>query len=140
MKFHADHMPPNAVVKEMNEKWFRKATGQIIKQRFYPQCTKCSSKQGGILASASQELKHNMSASKRGSQLIKAGGGKQAHYHGLRFRTSHLAGALVAGTTIYGASENEIWRGNPKRFQFLFKDIESGLKKIHFENLFKDRY
>lgn len=126
VKFHADHMPPNAVVKQMNDKWFRRLLGISANQRFFPQCTKCSGIQGGILASATNELRNYLKTgskflrARKSPNLARAGGGKAAHFHGFRFRTSHLAGAVVASSTVYKASPIEIQHGNPQRF----KDIE----------------
>ena len=131
VSFHADHMPPNAVVKQMNENWFRKKTGMFVKQRFYPQCTNCSGIQGGILASASNELKKFKSTnsfaklSAKKPNLWRSGGGKLAHFHGLRFRISHLTGAVIAGLTVYDATPKEIEDGNKSRFSYIEETIRS---------------
>lgn len=122
VRFHADHMPPRSVVtarmdKRNNVRFFRKLRSYVwnstatLKQRFYPQCIHCSTKQGQILGQATQQLRSNYNAimTKQQSRqirnikphfLTKSGGGRNAHFHGLRPRLSHLTGALLAAITI----------------------------------------
>ena len=135
VNFIADHMPPNAAVKQMNERWFRRMVGRTKSQSFYPQCVKCSNKQGGILAAAVNKL--NASSTPvffRGRRpsinLMSAGGGRLAHNHGLRLRTSHISGGLIAGMTIYDASLSDINKGNSRRFREIFCDIEKVFQKL----------
>ena len=127
IKFIADHMPPLSVMKQMNDRWFRRILGITVKQRFYPQCFSCSSTQGGILSSATRSLMNYSETSailRRGKlpNLSNAGGGKNAFNHGLTFRKEHFAGGLVAAATVYDASERDVlggWHndgGNRKRF------------------------
>eukprot|EP00814_Leptocylindrus_danicus_P003247 CAMPEP_0116004206 /NCGR_PEP_ID=MMETSP0321-20121206/473_1 /TAXON_ID=163516 /ORGANISM="Leptocylindrus danicus var. danicus, Strain B650" /LENGTH=107 /DNA_ID=CAMNT_0003472481 /DNA_START=421 /DNA_END=741 /DNA_ORIENTATION=- len=101
-----------------------------VKQRFFPQCIKCSGIQGGILASATNGIRNSL---KSGSKflrankipnLARAGGGKAAYFHGFRFRASHLAGAVVAGNTVYSISPIEVQSGQPQKS----KDIESAIE------------
>ena len=124
VNFIADHMPPNAVVKQMNERWFRRMIGRTVKQRFYPQCVKCSNKQGGILSSAVNKMNNYGFMKSATTSLINAGGGKLAHNHGLRLRTSHLAGGLIAGITIYNTPSSAVKNGSQQRFRTIFSSIE----------------
>merc|ERR1712127_703997 len=87
-----------------------------VNQRFYPQCVDCSGRQGRILSVAS--LKSSLTL-KRLPNLKRSGGGKNAHFHGFKIRKEHLAGAIVAGATVYGAEESQILGkrgGNRQRF------------------------
>ena len=99
VKFHADHMPPNSAVKQMNQKFYRRVLGWNVKQKFYPQCTSCSNLQGGILSEGSRRGAKN---------LINLGGGENALNHAstFRFRMEHLTGGLVAAATVVGVSSD----------------------------------
>lgn len=112
VKFIADHMPPQAVVKQMNARWYRRWFGLKVKQRFYPQCFTCSNLQGGILSKATQQLKEENSKyfSLRGKMinLSNAGGGRNAYNHAFRFRKEHFAGGLVAAATTLDANESDV--------------------------------
>ena len=116
--FIADHMPPKSVAAKMNESWLRR-TGILgkVKYRFYPQCESCSSKQGGTLSKAGREVNFKLSKSQQAREMKAAGAGRNAHFHGLRPRKAHLVGGLVGGLTVVGATDRDISRGNPKRFQ-----------------------
>ena len=103
VKFIADHMPPQSVVKQLNGRWYRKVFGIKTKQRFYPQCVSCSNTQGGILSEATRSLRRNMV----NLNLSDSGGGKNAFNHGMRFRKEHFAGGLVAALTI-NASDRDV--------------------------------
>mmetsp|Transcript_10276 Transcript_10276/g.14367 ORF Transcript_10276/g.14367 Transcript_10276/m.14367 type:complete len:168 (+) Transcript_10276:834-1337(+) len=134
-KFHGDHMPPQAVTKQMNNRWFRQIIGRKVKQRFYPQCVPCSNKQGSILGKATNDLR-KIEAERRGIKkvllggvglpnLADAGGGKMAHYHGWRFRMSHLAGGVIAATTVGGnVSDEDLITGNRNRYLSMQEGIE----------------
>lgn len=110
VKFHADHMPPRSVVNAQKNQFWRKLLLPLfpIKQRFYPQCVNCSNKQGSLLGQATQQLRNAIKTKKHknASQMIqphfltKAGGGRNAHFHGLRPRLSHLTGACIAAITV----------------------------------------
>jgi hypothetical protein len=52
-----------------------------------------------------------------------------AHFHGLRFRMNHLAGGVLAGATVVGATNKDIAKGNPKRFQNMQRRIEGVVKQ-----------
>ena len=98
LNFIADHMPPTSIGKRMTESF---------QYRFYPHCGKCSSRQGGILGSASSRLGEAMPKDLKALALQQAGGGKKhAHFHGLRFRMNHLSGGVIAANEIIGAREN----------------------------------
>ena len=124
VKFHADHMPPKAVTKQMNNRWYRKALGLTVQQRFYPQCTPCSNTQGGLLSQATKlQISHMTNKSRRliplgtgTPNLAGAGGGRVAHFHGLRPRLNHLAGGTIAAITVYDCEEEEVLDGNRRRF------------------------
>lgn len=103
VKFIADHMPPQSVVKQLNKRWYRNIFGIKTKQRFYPQCVSCSNTQGGILSDATRLLRKN----KMKINLSDSGGGKNAFNHGMRFRKEHFAGGLVAALTI-NASDRDV--------------------------------
>ena len=105
--FVGDHMPPRAVAKQINARWYNRLLRRQVGFRFYPQCTPCSNRQGSILSAAVQQQgNHN---------LARAGGGKVAHFHGFRPRFSHVAGGIVASVTVVGASDQDIEAGNPQR-------------------------
>jgi len=113
VRFIADHMPPQSVVKQINSRWHRKFLGKygVVKQRFFPQCVTCSNKQGGILSRAVLETSKNLSTS---------GGGANAHLHGRRLRKEHLAGGALVAITLFGAKDQDIFRnggGNRARFK-----------------------
>lgn len=118
--FVGDHMPPKAVAKQINSQWFNRLVGKEAKFRFYPQCTPCSNRQGSILSAAVQQQQQT-----RKNVLAKAGGGRRAHFHGLRPRISHVvAGGLVASVTVAGASDADIVVGNPQRLYRWQKQFE----------------
>jgi hypothetical protein len=125
-KFVGDHMPPKSVAEHMNQAWFREwGLWPKVKFRFYPQCVNCSQMQGSILSKASKGLQRSITFKKsvflpyawQASKLRGAGGGRMAHYHGLRFRINHLTGGVLAAATILGATDKEIQRGNLQRFE-----------------------
>jgi len=97
VKFHADHMPPTAITKRMNKQLWRKLLKVPVKQRFYPQCVKCSHQQGKILSSGTVM-----------KDWVKQGktywGRKHAlsYCHAGKFRWSHFGtGSVLAGASVY---------------------------------------
>ena len=90
-RFHGDHIPPVSVAKQLNERWYRKKLGWKVSQKFYPQCRDCSNKQGGLLAKAVNTGHKN---------LHSVGGGGESYFHGRRIRIGHMAGGIVAVTTV----------------------------------------
>jgi len=123
-KFVGDHMPPKSVALQANARWYNRLLNRQVNFRFYPQCIKCSSKQGSILSAAvQQQIKRNLS---------QAGGGANAHFHGLRPRLHHLTGGVIAGITVVGASDGDIQKGNPRRYQALQKQIEDPIRMLLF--------
>lgn len=118
-KFVGDHMPPKSVAEQMNKSWLRRLKLlPRVQFRFYPQCVNCSNTQGSILSKASNNAKNSLLPSwVKAANLERAGGGRAAHFHGLRFRVNHLAGGMLAGTTVVGATKAEVAKGNKKRFQ-----------------------
>jgi hypothetical protein len=122
VKFVGDHMPPKSVAEQINARWYNRLLGHQVEFRFYPQCTRCSSRQGSILSAAVQQ------ATKQ--NLATAGGGKMAHFHGLRPRINHLTGGVVAGLTVVGATDYDIQKGNPRRFRTMHRQIEDHLRRL----------
>jgi hypothetical protein len=145
-RFVGDHMPPKSVAQEMNQSWLRKV-GILpkVQFRFYPQCVSCSNVQGSILSKATNELKKgsmgrtigakvgirgHLSTIARAASLKDAGGGTAAYFHGWRLRVNHLTGAVVAGTTVIGATDKEIQKGNPKRLEGVQHRIQDVIAKL----------
>jgi hypothetical protein len=81
--FVADHQPPKAVARELNQKW-----GGIreVPVRYYPQCKPCSDLKG-----------RRDGGSKRRSSFLCP----QAHVH-FRSRLSYLTGGVLAGVAVLG--------------------------------------
>lgn len=136
--FVGDHMPPKAVAKQMNDRWFRQLFGVKVKYRFYPQCSDCSSVQGSILSSASRLLSQSKSSLPKWlfpnigtPNLGNSGGGKRACFHGLRFRPSHLAGGIVAAVTVVDASNDDVRNGNRRRYQNFQEQAETLFCEIY---------
>ena len=62
---------------------------------------------------------------------MQAGGGKMAYNHGGRLRWNHLAGMVVAGMTVVGATNAEIQTGNVQRFRDLDDTIRSWFHQLY---------
>ena len=73
--------------------------------------------QGSILSKAQQQTSTLLPSFQRAAELKRAGGGKAACFHGLRFRINHLTGGAVAAATVVGATEKDVRNGNARRFQ-----------------------
>lgn len=132
-RFVGDHMPPKSVAKHLNDMWVRRV-GLLpkVKFRFYPQCVNCSNAQGSILSKAgSTGNLAGLSSRNMASSMKDAGGGQIAHFHGFRPRINHLAGGLLAATTVVGASDKEIADGNPKRLARWQRLIEKAVQRQH---------
>ena len=129
-RFVGDHMPPKSVAKHMDDVWLRRI-GLLpkVKFRFYPQCVSCSNEQGSILSKAGSNL-NGLPRRLRASSLKEAGGGRTAHFHGFRPRINHLAGGMLAATTVVGASDKEIADGNSKRLERWQRKIENIIRRI----------
>lgn len=132
-KFIADHMPPKSVAKQMNNTWLRR--WKILKEvqfRFYPQCYRCSSKQGSILSKASNNLPTDTWFPSITNALIlsNAGGGRMSYFHGFQFRLNHLSGGVLAAATTVGATDQEIQTRNMHRFERLHWKIHDWSKQI----------
>lgn len=120
--FHADHVPPNAVVRHENAKLWRRLLRRFVKQHFHPQCVDCSGKQARILSKAT--------VAKRLHQLerVVTRRSELAHFHGLRPRTNHLAGGLVGAVTVAGTVDgNDVDHGNG------FERLESFVKDAWYD-------
>ncbi len=97
--FHGDHIPPVSVAKQINHRWYNRKLGRRVAQKFYPQCTNCSNKQGGLLSRAVNAGHGNLHA---------VGGGSESYFHGWRLRMGHLTGGMVALlSTVGGIVEDE---------------------------------
>mmetsp|Transcript_6041 Transcript_6041/g.13264 ORF Transcript_6041/g.13264 Transcript_6041/m.13264 type:complete len:404 (-) Transcript_6041:119-1330(-) len=100
VKFVGDHMPPKSLAAKMNRAWYRRWLGwRKVQYRFYPQCTGCSSIQGGLLSKAANQGHKRPWAGPSLARLR-----ANSHFHGFRPRLGHLAGGLVGGTAVHGAS------------------------------------
>ena len=130
-KFVGDHMPPKSIAEQMNRSFLRRwGILPKVQFRFYPQCVNCSQTQGSILSKASSELSSKMMPSfQKAAKMLEAGGGTLAHNHGFRFRINHLAGAILGGATVVGATDQEIANGNPKRLENVQRQIHEFVKK-----------
>ena len=135
--FHADHMPPRSVAKQINSRWYRKLLRLApIKQRFYPQCVTCSNKQGKLLGTATNRIRDAMNKggiklkTKTSLNLAKAGGGKKAHFHGFRPRISNLSGGLIAAITLFDTNQTDIMGGNKQRFLEMQNTVESAYDTV----------
>lgn len=114
--FVGDHMPPKIVAEQLNHQFVRK-WGLLppVQFRFYPQCTTCSSRQGGLLSDAANQLRNQRQQHKwnfrftLSSSLAGAGGGSNSYFHGLTPRWNHWAGGIVGGLAVSaGASDYDI--------------------------------
>ena len=86
-RFHADHMPPNAVVKRNRASlWYRLPFMSVPKQRFFPQCHQCSARQAQAVRTWSKALCFHV--------------GSVRLYHGTGFFVPSAA-ALLAKVTAY---------------------------------------
>jgi hypothetical protein len=63
-RYNADHMPPLSEVRRANSALWRRALSRPVTQRFYPQCTSCSSLQASLLSERSSLI------SKLGSEAL----------------------------------------------------------------------
>jgi hypothetical protein len=117
----------------MNKTWWRQSgLWRKVQFRFYPQCVHCSNTQGSILGKASSRLMGGALPSfMRAASLQNSGGGKLAHFHGSRFRINHLTGGVLAGATVWGATDRQIANGNPKRFKTVQRRVEKAVKWIN---------
>jgi len=133
VKFIADHMPPQSVVKQMNSRWYRKIFGIKVKQRFFPQCLKCSRIQGSILGNAVQKASSSRLMKSKIHNLAKSGGGKNAYNHGLKLRREYLAGGIISAATVWSANERDIGRDSQRRFKkWQYQIEEKVMNSIYF--------
>ena len=114
-QFVGDHMPPKSVAQQLETSLWYRCLRRKVRYRFYPQCIKCSNKQGSLLSKASAALQ-NRRGSSAARRLAAVGGGRVASYnHGWQPRFAHLTGGLVAATAVINthpadlADENR-WR------------------------------
>lgn len=54
--FIADHMPPTAIARQMNQVWWRRWFKIHVKQRLWPQCQSCFKQQGMAVLQRSHKL------------------------------------------------------------------------------------
>ena len=139
-------MPPKSVVKQMNQRWYRKLLKIRVKQRFYPQCLDCSLKQSNFLSDASRKIekaKRKGYVLKRVPNLAMSGGGRHSYVHALRPRREYVAGGLVASATVANSEEIDIVSGNRIRFRnwqlkaeekfYEYLLLLTGTKKLPFQ-------
>lgn len=96
--FHGDHIPPVSVAKQINSLWYNRIIGRTVAQKFYPQCTICSNKQGGLLSRAVNSGHRNLHV---------VGGGSESYFHGWRMRVGHFTGGVVAAVSTVGVAGND---------------------------------
>ncbi|GLD96035.1 hypothetical protein PINS_up004713 [Pythium insidiosum] len=60
--YHADHMPPRKVARQMNQQWWRRLSGREVEFRFYPQCSPCSNTQGTVVKRGGNDLRTHVAA------------------------------------------------------------------------------
>ncbi|KAL9190718.1 hypothetical protein ACHAXT_000424 [Thalassiosira profunda] len=121
-KFHGDHIPPVAVAKQINRRWYRRPFGWEVAQKFYPQCRNCSNKQGGLLSKAVNAGHGN---------LHMVGGGEESYFHGRRLRIGHLTGGVVAVLTVGSDSSDlvEASRARVRSVQEWVQDLGKAMKE-----------
>eukprot|EP00934_Nitzschia_sp_Nitz4_P006821 Nitzschia sp. Nitz4//scaffold399_size11037//416//1392//NITZ4_009049-RA/size11037-augustus-gene-0.9-mRNA-1//-1//CDS//3329550316//6811//frame0 len=100
--FIADHVPPRSVGERLNQVWYRRfGLFPKVQYRFFPHCQKCSSQQAHILGEASSTIAKRGASRGSAASFIHSAGGRNARFHGLRFRKHHLSGGLIAGASLY---------------------------------------
>ena len=93
VQFVGDHMPPKSVAQRLENSFWYRLFRKTVNYRFYPQCMRCSSKQGSLLSKAAAGLRIGRRAALR---LAAVGGSRAASYnHGWQPRFNHLTGALL---------------------------------------------
>jgi hypothetical protein len=136
--FHGDHIPPVSVAKQINNRWYNRKLGRIVPQRFYPQCTKCSNKQGGLLSRA-------VNAGHKNLHVV--GGGSESYFHGWRMRLGHFTGGLVAAVSTVGVIDDDTnnetrWlrSSDDEKAALLVRSSRDRLRSIQywFEDLLRD--
>jgi hypothetical protein len=85
--FIADHQPPVKVAKRENARFYRKWTGWLVKQQYYPQCQSCSLQQSVLVRT---DEKKSL---------------KRMKFHIGVFRKYHLTGVVVVGLGLLCANE-----------------------------------
>jgi hypothetical protein len=128
--FIGDHQPPKSVAYQLNQQWFRRLLGWKVPFRFYPHCSSCSNKQGGILASAIVDMgkihSWNQWFKRIGTPNVKipslrtVGGGQNAYIHGIQPRLHFLTGGIIAAI----ATSNTSDQGRQR-----YIDMQSSLSK-----------
>lgn len=87
--------------------------------------------QGSILSVASHKLMASRLPGFLAPNLALSGGGKNAYYHGLRFRPAHLAGGVVEAIAVVGATDRDVRNGNRQRFKQIFQRTEKCLLDLY---------
>ena len=133
--FVGDHMPPRSVAEQINKQLHRRLFNWKVQYRFYPQCTDCSSTQGGLLAKATSALQKHPRLGRRAHFLASAGGGKQAYNHGHKFRWNHLAGGFVGGLETHGGTRWDVCENdNQQRYKRYQTEAQDFTKKSIFKS------
>lgn len=111
VKFVADHMPPKSVAERMNQRLWRRILRWKVKYRFYPQCSKCCSQQGGLLSQRTIELRNKhrslVGFKKANQQSVSKSAADRGYFHALRPRINYLAGGVIAGISAAGMGRGD---------------------------------
>mmetsp|Transcript_45762 Transcript_45762/g.92369 ORF Transcript_45762/g.92369 Transcript_45762/m.92369 type:complete len:339 (-) Transcript_45762:76-1092(-) len=90
----ADHQPPIKIAREMNSKLWRRITGCLVRQRFYPQCSRCSSVQSTVV----RNLRNDCQGAVVSHHIFGAANHAKSPLGALR--AYHTTGAFLVGTTV----------------------------------------
>jgi hypothetical protein len=127
--FIGDHMPPKIVAEQLARRSWLLGGKRPVQFRFYPQCVKCSHKQGGILSRATLELRKSRRAA---HQLHKIR--SNAYFHGWKFRPiHHLVGGVVAATAVGGATPEDPDDENRSRYATIRRHLNGNLQTAQKE-------
>jgi hypothetical protein len=136
-------MPPLLVADQLNRIWYRKLFGLQVRFRFFPQCSDCSSLQGGILSKAKTVLvkqpKNSIQKLFDGSDMMKLPIlHSKRYYHGLQPRISHLTGTVLGSIAVVCASRDEITTGNQQRYERLHQRVSDWWQTLRDHDLVVD--
>lgn len=87
MGYIADHMPPTKIARELSEVWWRRMLRITVKQRLYPQCKSCFSRQGEAVRSGTHTLVYHLGlrpchfASAAALVLLSSSSGRDVNMH-----------------------------------------------------------
>jgi hypothetical protein len=87
MGYIADHMPPTKIARELSEVWWRRMLRITVRQRLYPQCKSCFSRQGEAVRSGTHTLVYHLGlrpchfASAAALVLLSSSSGRDVNMH-----------------------------------------------------------